>query len=159
MKKINFFLVFILFFTCIVAKSQTNEKNNDKDLWVNSFEKAKLVASKKKVSILLFFTGTDTCKNCIKMRQNILDSKEFIEYSRNNFVMLHVDYPNAKTNKLSPIQLKKNKELVAKYNPQGKIPQIVILEPKGGVKATANYLDIPVSEYLPQFIALLNMFK
>ena len=159
MKNFKFILTLVLFSTCLVAKSQTNEKINDKELWVNSFEKAKLVASKKKVSILLFFTGTDTCENCIKMRQNILDSDDFKDYCRNNFVLFHVDYPNAKTNKLTTVQINKNKELVAKYNPQGKLPQIVVLEPKGGVKATANYLDIPVSEYLPQFKALLNMFK
>ena len=159
MKNLKFILTLVVFSTCLVVKSQTTEKINDNELWVNSFEKAKLISSKKKVSILLFFTGTDTCENCIKMRKNILDSKDFIDYSRDNFVMFHVDYPNAKTNKLTPAQLKKNKELAAKYNPQGKLPQIVVLEPKGGVKATANYLDIPVSEYLPQFKALLNMFK
>ncbi|NVN95241.1 MAG: thioredoxin family protein [Bacteroidetes bacterium] len=159
MKIFKIIVALVLLFSNLVAKSQSTTKKNDNELWVNSFEKAKIVASKKKVAIVLFFTGTDTCANCIKMRQNILDSKDFIEYSRDNFVMLHIDYPNGKTNKLTPIQIKKNKELAAKYNPQGKIPQIVVLEPKGGVKATANYLDIPVSEYLPQFKALLNMFK
>ena len=93
------------------------------------------------------------------MRQNILDTKEFITYSRNSFVMFQVDYPNSKKNNLLPSQIKKNKALVLKYNPSGKLPQIVVIDAKGNLKASANFLDIPVSEYLPQFKALLNMFK
>lgn len=159
MLKKRTFIIFILLFIVFILKSQTAKIKSDTVLWTKSFEEAKTIALKKKVSILLFFTASDTCLNCIKMRKNILDTKDFIEYSHNTFVLYHVDYPSSKANKLSLTQLKKNKELVTKYNPTGKIPQIVVLDAKGGVKATANFLDIPVSEYLPQFKALLNMFK
>ena len=96
MQKIKISLVLILLFSVIIVKSQTSTQANKNILWVNSFEKAKAVALEKKLTILLFFTGTDTCVNCTKMRQNILDSKEFVEYSTNNFVMLEVNYPNSK---------------------------------------------------------------
>ena len=159
MQKIKIISVLMLFLLVINGRSQSTSNNTDFPLWVNSFDKAKIIASQKDVAILLFFTGTDTCLNCSKMRQNILDTKEFITYSRNSFVMFQVDYPNSKKNNLLPSQIKKNKALVLKYNPSGKLPQIVVIDAKGNLKASANFLDIPVSEYLPQFKALLNMFK
>ncbi|MFZ4399035.1 MAG: thioredoxin fold domain-containing protein [Bacteroidales bacterium] len=159
MQKIRNLLILILLLFETTVKSQSNINNFDSTLWVNSFEKAKTIAMKKNFSVLLFFTGSDTCSNCIKMQKNILETQEFKDYSKTTFVLYHVDYPKSKSNKLSLAQLNKNKELVIKYNPGGKLPQIVVLDPKGGVKATANFLDIPVSEYLPQFKALLNMFK
>jgi thioredoxin-related protein len=109
MQKITFISMLIILFLGINLKSQTTLQSNENLLWVNSFENAKTIATKKKFAILLFFTGSDTCSNCIKMRQNILDSKEFIEYSSTNFVMFHVDYPASKKNKLSPAKLKKIK--------------------------------------------------
>ncbi len=159
MKKNKIILVFILLCMVINVRSQSSLNKADFPMWVNSYEKAKIIATQKDVSILLFFIGTDTCLNCIKMREKILDSKEFIEYSLNNFVMFEVDYPSNTTKKLLPAQIKKNKALSVKFNPGGKLPQIVVLNAKENVKASANYLDIPVSEYLPQFKALLNMFK
>jgi len=159
MQKIRIISLLIILFSVEMLRSQTVSNADDHKLWTDSFEKAKLIAIKNKLSILLFFTASDTCNNCIKMRKNILDSKEFIEYSRNTFIMLQIDHSKNSKTKLLPLQIKKNKELAKKYNPEGKLPQIVVLDAKGGVKASANYLDIPVSEYLPQFKALLNMFK
>ncbi|MCX6231099.1 MAG: thioredoxin family protein [Bacteroidetes bacterium] len=159
MKKYSFILIFGVFILSLAVKSEAQQKSANASIWFDSFEKTLSVAKEKKLSVLLFFTGTDTCTNCIKMRENIINSQAFTEYSKQSFVMMAVDYPNAKANKLSPGRIKKNKELVRKYNPSGKVPQIVVLDVNGSVKATANYVDIPVSEYLPQFKALLDVFK
>ena len=55
----------------------------------------------------------------IKMNKRIWTSDEFIEYSKEHYVMLLADFPRKKQNKLSDDQQLKNEKLAEKYNKNG----------------------------------------
>jgi thioredoxin-related protein len=157
MQKKNFLLVLISFIA--VLSLQAQQHNNDKLIWAKSFENAMKIAKEKNLAVLLFFKGSDSCSTCIKMQENIINTPDFIDYAQNTFVMLAVDFPPSASIHLTAEKMKENRMLQTKYNPSAKIPQLVVIDRDASIKATANYVDIPVAEYLPQFRALLNMFK
>jgi protein disulfide-isomerase len=157
MREKYFLISLILFFGVFSIHAQ--QINNDKLIWAHTYKDALKIAKDKNLAVLLFFTGSDTCSNCNKMRDKIINTHEFIDYGKKTFVMLVVDYPAASAYQLTVEKIKENKKLQTKFNPSAKIPQLVVIDNHESVKASANYVDMPVNEYLSQFKALLNMFK
>jgi protein disulfide-isomerase len=43
--------------------------------------------------LMLFFTGSDWCKWCIRLEQEVLDTPEFAAWSRDHVVVVEVDFP------------------------------------------------------------------
>ncbi len=67
------------------------------DGWiVDDFNAAKKQAAEQNKGILIEFTGSDWCPPCKALRANVLTTPEFIAEASKNFVLLELDYPNAK---------------------------------------------------------------
>lgn len=116
---------FLALLCCITLLSFTG--------WETDFEKARQLAKEKHALILLNFSGSDWCGPCIRMRKEIFESPAFSAMADASLVLVNADFPRSKKNKISE-QVKKQNELLAdKYNPEGKFPFTLLLNPEGKI--------------------------
>lgn len=98
--------------------------------WTEDFSAAKRQAKAEKKLVLMDFTGSDWCRNCMRLRGQVLDAPEFEEYAQDKFVFMEVDCPRNK--KLPDKLAKQNKELCNTYHISG-FPTLLVVTPKGEV--------------------------
>jgi thioredoxin-related protein len=109
-------------------------------VWQTDFQKAQTEATAQKKYILLNFSGSDWCGPCIKLKKEILDSEEFLQYADEKLVLVRADFPRLKKNRLSPEQTKQNEALAEKYNSEGKFPLTVLIDANGkAIKSWEGY--------------------
>jgi thioredoxin-related protein len=123
--------------------------------WEANFEDARTKAGQEGKSIVLVFSGSDWCIPCEKLEKFIWESPEFIQYSKDHFVMLRADFPKKKANALPKEQQEKNDKLAELYNKQGLFPLVLVLDKKGKILGTTSYKNVTPNEY----IALLHSFE
>jgi len=104
--------------------------------WLTDFEKAKTEAAALDQPIFAFFTGSDWCGWCVKLKGEVLDTKGFMNFANDNLVLFEADFPQRK--KLSAAVKKQNAELAAKYGVRG-YPSVYLLDATGKVLAQTGY--------------------
>lgn len=124
--------------------------------WSTDINLAKKQAKAEGKAIVLSFQGSDWCAPCIKLDHEIFSNPEFTAFAKDNYVMVKVDFPRKKKNRLSKEQQAKNGLLAEKYNPRGYFPHVVVLNANGEVKGELGYKDISVKEYIKLIEAFLN---
>ncbi len=117
--------------------------------WITNFDEAKKTAKEENKKIIMSFQGSDWCAPCIKLEKEYFSDSEFVTYSKAHFVMLKVDFPRRKKNRLSKEQQKNNNNLAEKYNQQGNFPLVVVLNDNGKLVGKMGYDDkITVFEFI-----------
>ncbi len=116
--------------------------------WLTDFGTAKKIAAEKNQHIILVFQGSDWCAPCIKLDREIWSTKEFKNYAAVNFVLLKVDFPRKKKNKLESIQQQKNNSLMEKYDKNGFFPYVAVLDKNGNVLGSTGYKKMKPAEYI-----------
>lgn len=114
-----------------------------------NFEKSKAIASQNHLLILLNFSGSDWCGQCIRMRNEIFSTPQFLSMADAGFIFITADFPRNKKNKLSIELQKQNNQLADKYNPDGKFPFTVLLNAEGKV---IKFWDGLPKENITQFL-------
>jgi thioredoxin-related protein len=104
---------------------------------VSDFEKAKSVAESQKKDILMDFTGSDWCEWCIRLRNEVFDTKEFKAAAPRNFVLLEVDFPQDKS-KVSAKEQEQNDKLQSQFEVEG-YPTIFLADAQGRPYAQLSY--------------------
>ena len=140
--------LFLFFIILLIAGTISAQK------WETNFETAKKLASDKGRNIVLVFSGSDWCAPCIKLDNQIWRSPEFINYSKDNFILLRADFPKKRANTLSKEQQNINNNLAEIYNKQGLFPFVAVLNKNGVVLGNTGYKNVSPTEY----IAILNSF-
>lgn len=133
-------LLAVLFSVSQVSAGSEGELN-----WLTDYNKAKEVAKEKGLPILVDFTGSDWCIWCIRLDENILSKKDFVEYANKNLVLLKVDFPR-KTEQSKEVK-KANNDLAAKYGVRG-FPTVVILDKNGKEVGRTGYQNMTPAEYV-----------
>lgn len=110
---------------------QSNAQEAAVGEWFRQMEEAKQAAILKGVPILMVFSGSDWCRPCIQMRQEIWDNPVFLAYAHESLVLLELDFPARKKNKLSAEQTAHNEALAERYNPRGEFPAAVLADSEG----------------------------
>jgi len=106
--------------------------------WLTDLPKAQAQAKKENKLVLLDFTGSDWCGWCIKLKNEVFDTKEFKEYADKNLVLVEVDFPRKKE---QSEELKKaNRALQEKYQIGG-YPTIIVLDGDGKQVGKAGYMQ------------------
>ncbi|MEI7831224.1 MAG: thioredoxin family protein [Prolixibacteraceae bacterium] len=123
--------------------------------WETSFDVARSRSNQEGKNIVLVFSGSDWCIPCMKLEKFIWESQDFVDYSREHFVLLRADFPKKKANALSKEQQDQNDKLAELYNKQGLFPLVVVLNKNAKVLGTTSFKNIPPGEY----IALLHSFE
>tara|TARA_B110000908_G_C10219153_1_gene434365 strand:- start:252 stop:773 length:522 start_codon:yes stop_codon:yes gene_type:complete len=97
MKFIKIIIVLALVFTTATAftpKKVINPEPKAKELkWHTDFEEARLLALKENKVVFGFFTGSDWCGWCTRLKINVFDKPAFIDWAAKNVVLLELDFP------------------------------------------------------------------
>lgn len=109
--------------------------------WETNYETALLKAEKENKLILMNFSGSDWCANCIRLEKAVFTTDTFLNYSKDKFVLLRLDFPQRSKNKLSEEQTKHNEALAEKFNPEGEFPLVIILNTSGKPIGKTGYVD------------------
>jgi protein disulfide-isomerase len=96
--------------------------------WMTDLAKAQATAKQEKKMVLLDFTGSDWCPPCKALHKNVLSSKEFADFAKDNLVLVLVDFPHQKP--LPADQKKANDALAKKFAIEG-FPTIIVLDGDG----------------------------
>lgn len=116
--------------------------------WHTNFENALFLAKKHDQKIIMVFQGSDWCAPCIKLDREIWRTSEFKNYASEYYVMVQVDFPRRKKNKLSKELQSQNNQLADAYNPQGYFPFVVIFNSNGEKIGETSYKKMSVEEYI-----------
>ena len=107
-------------------------------IWHDSFEAAQGIAFETGKPILAGFTGSDWCRPCKRLKNDVLDTDEFMDWAGRHAVLLELDYP--KTTKQTAEQKEQNESLKKRYQ-ISKYPTLLLLGQDGevlGELETAN---------------------
>lgn len=116
--------------------------------WLVNLEEAKLQSEESDKFILLNFSGSDWCGNCMRLEKELFVSEEFLAFAEENLILLNLDFPAKKANKLSPEQTAYNDRLAERYNKKGVFPLTLILNSKGEIIGEMAYPNALVSGYI-----------
>jgi protein disulfide-isomerase len=96
--------------------------------WLTDFSKAQSKAQADKKMILMEFTGSDWCPPCKALHKNVMTSDEFVNFAKDNLVLVLVDFPRQA--KQTEEQKKANKALAKKWEVKG-YPTVIVLDSEG----------------------------
>lgn len=121
--------------------------------FLENFEAAKKEASAFKQPIFAFFTGSDWCGWCKKLRGEVLDTKAFEAFAAANLVLLEVDFPHNREQ--SNALKKQNEALASKYQVEG-FPTVCLLDADGKELARTGYEEGGAEAYVKHLKELLE---
>jgi thioredoxin-related protein len=116
--------------------------------WVTDIELAKTTAQKEGKAILMSFSGSDWCANCIRLDKTLFKNEDFLKYASNDLVLLKLDFPAKKKNRLSNEQTAHNEALAEKFNKNGVFPTTLILDENGKLLGPMTYPSSTVDAYV-----------
>jgi len=99
--------------------------------WLTNLEKAQKISKKTKKPILVYFTGSDWCTPCKKLKEDFFNTEEFIKKA-DKMVLVMIDKP-FRVDIISEKQMEYNNKIIAKYNPKKTFPKMLMLNYKGKV--------------------------
>lgn len=133
---------------------QTGAKTSEAhDLWLTDFEAAQTKAKAEKKMVLMDFTGSDWCPPCKILYQKVLSAQNFLDYAKDNLVLVMVDLPMNKPQ--SEELTRANKELLEKFEVEV-FPTLVVLSSDGQQLIKENGYDGSSAE---DFVVKLKKLK
>jgi thioredoxin-related protein len=100
--------------------------------WQTDYEQALATARAARKCVLLDFTGSDWCGPCIQMKKVVFSKAAFLNYAKQNLVLVEVDYPRVKI--LSGKIRKQNERLLHQYSiDKSGFPTVILLNPDGKI--------------------------
>jgi len=111
--------------------------------WYTDYDAAQKVAAEKNLPMYLLFTGSDWCPWCVKLHNEVLEKKEFKDYTKDKVVLVYLDFPRKK--KLPAKEAKQNESLSQKFNIEG-FPTVIVTNAKGEKIGQLSYS--PLKEHL-----------
>ncbi len=99
--------------------------------WMTNIEKARKVSKKTKKPILVYFTGSDWCAPCIKLKEDFFNSEKFRGLA-GRMVLVMIDRPR-RIDIISEKQMVYNRGIIEKYNPNKTFPKMIFLNQRGKV--------------------------
>lgn len=145
----NFKTILISFFLVLFASLNSFSQ-------ADQLEKATQVAKEQNKLIFMNFSGSDWCRSCILLKKTILDTPEFESFANKELVLVDVDFPRKKKNRLSNEQTQYNENLAEKYNRDGQFPTIIILDSDLNIIAKTGYKRLNPSQYIDHIKSLIN---
>lgn len=82
-------------------------------------------------NVLVYFTGSDWCSPCKKLKKDLFATNEFKSLA-NEYNLVYVDIPRNQ-DLISPEQYQKNKALMEQLNKRKVFPLLVVINPTGEI--------------------------
>jgi len=114
----------------------------------NNAEEAFRISSELNRPILLVFAGSDWCASCIRFEKKILAKTDFLDFARENLVVLKADFPQRKP--LSAALQQQNALLAEQYNPNGLFPYLLLLRPEKSIVSSLPYSNQSSIEFIAE---------
>jgi protein disulfide-isomerase len=127
-----------LLLSTVVALAMMTSASAVEGEWLTDFAAAKAKAKAENKKVLMDFTGSDWCGWCIKLHKEVFSQKEFVDYAKDNLVLVTVDFPEKK--KLPKAQQAANDSLAKKYDIEG-YPTLIILNNEGKKLGQMGYVE------------------
>lgn len=135
MKKLGILLSMLILFAC--SESNNSSANDDSGLkWYGTIEEAVQVATSEDKQILVQFTGSDWCKWCIKLNNEVFYQDDFEAYAKENMVLVKLDFPRSVPQ--SDAVKEYNRSIATKYGVRG-FPTILLMDKEGNVVLQTGY--------------------
>lgn len=103
-----------------------------------NLDEAKEDAEYYEQPILVVFRGSDWCKPCIRLQEQVFNDPKFEAFAEANFVLCHIDMPRNKDAQ-SEEQQKHNTAIAEQYNADGAFPKLLLLNVSGEVIASIDH--------------------
>lgn len=114
--------------------------------WATDLAHAQAQAKAEKKMVLMDFTGSDWCPPCKALHKNVLTSKEFLDFAKDNLVLVELDFPKGK--KQSSELKQANRVLSEKYEIEG-YPTVIVLDGDGKqLKKDVGYSGASAKDYV-----------
>lgn len=123
MKKPIYLLLIALFCTAGSLQAQSTLK------WYTNLEKAQKVAKKERKPVLVYFTGSDWCAPCKKLKVDFFDTQRFADLAA-DVILVEIDIPR-RIDIVSKKQLAYNKTVVDRFNKDKSFPKLIAFTSKG----------------------------
>ncbi|MEC9160232.1 MAG: thioredoxin family protein [Bacteroidota bacterium] len=148
------FLLISITYLAIQINAQDNKLN-----WYDDVSKAIPVSIQENKPLLLFFTGSDWCGWCIRLKREVFNFPEFKEWTDDNVVLVELDFPRRK--KLPENIMRQNRELANVFAVRG-YPTVWIVKPEIIENSKVNFLKMGTLGYVAggpkNWIAKANNF-
>jgi protein disulfide-isomerase len=145
---LSVFVLSVLLFTAC-NNGQTPESSLN---WQSNLENAIAQAQKENKAVLVNFTGSDWCKWCIKLNNEVFSQDEFEKYAEENLVLVRLDFPRS----IPQTQETKvyNNSLAQQYGIQG-FPTILVFNNDGKLVAKTGYQPGGAGNYVDHIQSFL----
>lgn len=118
------------------APSTEPAEASHSSLWKTDYKAALATAAAENKHVLVDFSGSDWCGWCIKLEKEVFSKDEFIEFAKENLILVLVDFPRQTP---QPAEQKAaNEALAQKYGIRG-FPTVLILSPEGNLLKQTGY--------------------
>ena len=104
--------------------------------WMSDFEEAQKIAAEKNLPILANFSGSDWCRWCIKLADEVFSKEAFKEYASEHVILFVADFP--RNTKLPEKTAEQNEALAKKYGIRG-LPTVLLLDKEGKLLGQTGY--------------------
>lgn len=121
------------------AAASTGAAATSATAWNTTLSTALQQAKATNKPVLAVFSGSDWCKPCIMLKQEVFDQPEFTRFAQGKLVLVRFDFPRNKKNKLPKEQALASDEAASKLNTEGSFPMVVLLSPEGRILAKTGY--------------------
>ena len=129
------------------------DQQNSSTGWHESFEDALAEAASTGKPVLADFTGSDWCVYCTRLKSEVFDQDQFIEWANNNVVLLELDYPR-RIRQSAEIR-NQNAELAKRYQIES-YPTVLLLAPNGEVLGRTGYVKGGPQAWIPVVDSMLR---
>jgi protein disulfide-isomerase len=137
MKKLIVF-AFVLIFQNINSQQSTLN-------WHTDLNKAVNISLSEKKPIMLFFTGSDWCGWCMRLKKEVFNFPEFETWTKENVVLVELDFPRRKA--IDPKILNQNRELARIFGVSG-YPTVWFVNPQKLDSNKLNFIKLGKLGYL-----------
>ncbi|HRZ42760.1 MAG TPA: thioredoxin family protein [Bacteroidales bacterium] len=128
----------------------------DSTLWHTRYDEALVMAQKDSLPLILVFSGSDWCKPCIRLHEEVLVTDSFSVWAKKNAVLVSVDFPRQKKNALPGEIVKQNEMLAERYNSAGFFPLFLVLTPDEKVIGNVEFHNQSTGEFILLITKLLQ---
>jgi len=108
------------------------------DAWTSSYDEAQARAKAEGTHLLLFFTGSDWCGWCHRLRDEVLATQHFLDWAEANLELVYVDFP--REDYRSEAVQAQNRALDNTYDVSG-YPTVILIQPDGTELDRYGYME------------------
>jgi len=158
MRKFIFLALTILSISCqtntdspkVREKVELTEVNKPEKLWYTEVDKAINISKITGKPIFVFFTGKEWCSWCKKLDYQVLKQEGFINYAKENLVLLELDFPKGKRD--LPF---KQIELARKFRIQA-YPTVILMDSHKNQLGRTGYQNLSPEKYAEHIKSIIE---